>query len=487
MASHANQHEPDGSNDSIELGGKSRGLAIGALIVGVVAILACLGLSASSAGLGRFYHAYLTSYAFFFSIAMGGLFFLLIHYLVRAGWSTSVRRIPEALASTLPIMGLLAIPMIVAAWSGKGTLYPWAQPITEEMRHHPGPSQPHIIEELTEPHAAPHGETASAAGSAASHGSTPAHATPAADAHGTNAVTAAKPVSGLTMGKLVWLNPKFWTARVVFYFVFLSLLAWYFINKSRGQDKTGDHAVNAHLNLVAAPMMLLTFTVFSFAAFDLIMSLDSEWYSTVFGIYYFAGGIDAMVASVIIIAALLQRAGYLQNSITKEHYHDLGKYLFAFTFFWGYIAFSQFMLYWYANIPETTYWFAKRGATTNPEQLKLVGGWAVFSMVLLFGRLLIPFAGLLSRHVKRNMASLVFWAIWILVFHFVDMVWIVMPEYAINLKDHPGRFTFGLPEVAALVGIGGIFIGAVVWRLSAAPLRPVRDPRLNEALVFQNI
>ncbi|MCS7034091.1 MAG: hypothetical protein NZ561_08860 [Phycisphaerae bacterium] len=472
MASHGHDLQADGSNDLLQLGPKASTLSLVLLVVGVLGVLASLGVAVSTGeGLKRFYHAYLTAYAYFFSIAMGGLFFLLIHYLVRAGWSTSIRRIPEALAATLPVMGLLTIPLLVSVFSGKGLLYNWAQPIPA----HPEHTAPHLIEQLT------HAKADHSAG-----GAVTAHSDSHADAAHTPAA-GAKPVSALTKGKVVWLNPSFWTARVVFYLVFFSLVAAYFVRKSRQQDETGDHTITQRLSIVAAPLMLFVFVAFSFAAFDLLMSLDSDWYSTVFGVYYFAGSVDAMVAAVIVIAAILQRAGYLQHSVNKEHYHDLGKYLFAFTFFWGYIAFSQYMLYWYANIPDTTYWLAKRGATTNPDQLKVLHGWAVVSILLLFGRLLIPFAGLLSRHVKRNRPALVFWAIWILVFHFLDMVWIVMPEYSATASHQPGRLTLGLPELAAMIGVGGIFAGAVVWRLSSAPLRPVRDPRLGEALVFQNI
>lgn len=479
-------HSNAADNDQLQLSGKANGIAVILLLIGVVGVLASLGVSMAGGGLKRFYHAYATGYAFVFSIAMGGLFFLLVHYLVRAGWSVAVRRVPEALAATLPIMGLLAIPLVVAVWSGKGDVYPWAQP----MPDHPTGSPLKSIEAVT--HAAMANTHAGVDASAAAE----PHRAPAqqnehnvtADSHGTRSEphtshptsAGAKPVSALTMGKLVWLNPSFWTARIVFYFVFFSLVAMLFIRKSRSQDRSGDHTITEKLNLAAAPLMLLTFALFTFASFDLIMALDSDWYSTIFGIYYFAGSIDAMLATVIITLAILQRAGYLQHSVTKEHYHDLGKWLFAFTFFWGYIAFSQYMLIWYANIPETTYWFARRGATTNPDQLTAVGGWATCTLALLFGRLLIPFAGLLSRHVKRNNASLVFWAAWILVFHYVDMLWIIMPEYS-------AKFTFGLPEIASLVGLVGIFAGSVIWRLGAAALRPVKDPRLPESLAFHNI
>lgn len=487
------------NNENLELDGKSSTLAVVLLVIGVVAVLAALGLSTTGgdAGMRRFYHAYLTNYAYVLSIALGCLFFVLIHHLARAGWSVSIRRPAEAIASTLPFLGVLAIPLLVAAWSGKGQLYPWATPLPD----HPVAGSAHRAEAIDE---IAHDKNPPAADRKAHPESPQAHSgpTPTADtspdhpgapaAHGGSAVAAAetghgadhatvppKGITPLTAGKVVWLNPTFWTIRVVGYFLFWSAVAVYFWRSSRRQDATGDQSISARLQTISAPLFLLCFVFMTFGAFDLIMSLDPDWYSTIFGIYYFAGCADSAIATLIIAAALLQRMGYLQNSLTREHYHDLGKWLFAFVFFWGYIAFSQYMLIWYANIPETTYWFANRGATTNADTQITAWGWTIVSMMLLFGRLLIPFGGLLSRHVKRNRGSVVFWAVWILVFHWVDVFWLVMPEYSRTV-------TLGVQELLCLVGLVGIFAGMIVWRLSAAPLRPLQDPRLEESLAFHN-
>ena len=460
-------HGQPTNNENLELNGKSSTLAVVLLVIGVAAVLAALGLSTTGGqdGLRRFYHAYLTNYAYFLSIALGALFFVLIHHLARAGWSVSIRRPAEAIAATLPFLGVLAIPLIVAAWAGKGQLYPWAMPLPD----HPVPSAAHRAEALD-----------AAALPPAAAASADTHAAPPLDAHaGGHGEVAPKGITPLTAGKVVWLNSKFWTARVIFYFVFWSAVAIYFWRSSRKQDSSGDHSISARLQTISAPLFLVSFVCMTFGAFDLIMSLDPDWYSTIFGVYYFAGCADSAIATLIVVAAVLQRLGYLEHSLTREHYHDLGKWLFAFVFFWGYIAFSQYMLIWYANIPETTYWFANRGATTNPDTLTTAWGWAIVSMLLLFGRLLIPFGGLLSRHVKRNRGSVVFWAVWILVFHWIDIFWLVMPEYSRTV-------TLGLPELLCLVGIGGIFVGSFIWRLSAAPLRPLQDPRLEESLAFHN-
>src|SRR5690606_23574783 len=137
----------------------------------------------------------------------------------------------------------------------------------------------------------------------------------------------------------------------------------------------------------AGPLILLTGITLTLFAFDLLMSLDPHWYSTMFGVYYLAGAFIAGWASIIIIVNLLQMGGLLRQSVNQEHFHDLGKYLFGFVFFWGYIAFSQYMLLWYANLPETTSWFARRGATTADGDQN-VFTW--LALILLFCHLLIP-------------------------------------------------------------------------------------------------
>jgi hypothetical protein len=196
----------------------------------------------------------------------------------------------------------------------------------------------------------------------------------------------------------------------------------------------------------------------------------------------------AFLAAQILICVLLQRQGLLARSINTEHYHDLGKYLFGFVFFWGYIAFSQYMLLWYANIPETTPWFARRGATSAITDVSqwgyVINGWTCLAGSVLLGHLLIPFAGLLSRHVKRNRAAVAFWAAWLLVFHYLDFYWVVMPE---SVPFASTSFRPAFVDLTALVGIAGILIATWLYAASRAAIRPLADPRLGDALAFENI
>jgi hypothetical protein len=217
----------------------------------------------------------------------------------------------------------------------------------------------------------------------------------------------------------------------------------------------------------------------TFMAWDWIMSLDPVWYSTIFGVYYFSGCALAVFSSLILSVLFLQSRGLLQKSVTAEHFHDLGKFLFGFTFFWGYIAFSQFMLQWYGNIPDETSWFLHHGASTvQPNDFSPV------LIILLFGHFLIPFGGLLSRHVKRNRTSIGFWAVWVLVFCWLDMFWMVAPQLDNGIL-HLGPLDL-CEHLAVLLGIGGIFVAFVVRRAAHDSVRAMRDPRLADSLAFQN-
>jgi hypothetical protein len=225
---------------------------------------------------------------------------------------------------------------------------------------------------------------------------------------------------------------------------------WYW-RQSTAQDESRDAKLTEKMQARSAPAMVAYGLTVTLAAFDLLMSLDPRWYSTIFGVYFFAGATIACFSSVIIAVNLLHRGGHLLRGVTVEHFHDLGKFLFCFVFFWGYIAFSQYMLLWYANIPEETEWLRRHGATTVRGDMN---GFTAVAVILLFGQLLIPFGGLLSRHVKRNRKALLFWAIWVLVFHWV-------------LDGHAPAWSEGVP------GRGRVGHAAGPWRsLRGHPAAP---------------
>jgi len=436
-----------------------------ALIVGIIGIVG--GIVAgyfSDPGFRRFYFAYLISYCFFLAIAFGSLAFVLLQFLTRAGWSVNVRRVGEGLAATLPVMAVLSLPILISVGLQHGALYRWAQPASH-------------VAEGEEAHPGSESDTAIAEGKPAERGPTGANAGTMGHPSAGNVVP---PLDELTLEKRAMLNPWGFIVRIIIYFVICGGMAMWYWRSSTAQDTMQDQgridALTDRMQVLSAPLTLVLGLVITFAAFDLLMSLDPHWFSTIFGFYFISSSLLAAFAAITLVCMLLQHYGYLTRSITTEHYHDLGKFTFAMVFFWGYIAFSQYMLLWYANIPEETAWLARRGATTATGA---VNGYSWWSIALLFGGLLIPFAGLLSRHVKRRGWSLAFWAVWVLVFRWVDMYWIAMPELT-------GKVYFGLVEILCFLGIGGIFVATLLRLLSRHALRPVHDPRVVESMAFQN-
>ena len=452
MSEHAAHHPPD-IRERLNLGERGWGIFIVGGAVGAIGLIIAvvLGFLAHD-GFRRFFHVYLTNFMYFLSIPLGGLFFVLIQHVTKAGWSVSVRRLAENIAATLPVFGALALPVLLAVILNGGALYPWAA-------------------------GAHHGDHDNMADVL------PAEATAAAD-HPQPAAAG----HAISDSKAKWLNIPLFTVRIILYFLVWSGIAVWYWRTSRRQDLTGDPELTSRMQAFSPISLILYAITVTLASFDLLMSLDPHWYSTIYGVYYFSGCAVGIFATLIILSVLLQRWGLLRETITAEHYHDLGKFLFGFVFFWGYIAFSQYMLIWYANIPEETIWYGRRGTSTVDYMITLTWPWGAISVALLFGHLLIPFAGLLSRHAKRRKPVLVFWAVWLLVFHWIDVSWLVMPEYFAVLPESARRaFPYGPMDLFMFLGIGGIFVAALARVAGKASLRPMLDPRLHESVAFQNI
>jgi hypothetical protein len=236
----------------------------------------------------------------------------------------------------------------------------------------------------------------------------------------------------------------------------------------------GDGSAEASsMRNISGPAMIVFALTLTFCAFDLYMSVDAKWFSTMFGVYYFASCFQGINAALVLVLMFLQGSGRLKSSVTVHHFHDLGKMLFAFTIFWAYIGFSQFMLIWYANIPEETLWFKHR----------FFEGWGTLAWTLLFGHFVIPFFGLLSRHVKRNRKALAFWCCWQLFMIYLDMYWLIMPEES---RPYAG-LNFQLIDVACWLGVVGVFVAGLAYRARGVDLVATKDPRLPKALSFENI
>lgn len=267
----------------------------------------------------------------------------------------------------------------------------------------------------------------------------------------------------LLQWKSPYLNVSFFLVRTAMYFAVWIVLARLLYAASIRQDGGHGDAIASRFRKVSAPgMILFAFTV-TLAAFDWLMSLDAHWYSTVFGLYVFAGCLVCFLAFLPLTAIYLNRRQALSATITVEHYHDMGKLLFAFIIFWAYMAFSQYFLIWYGNIPEETQWFLHRWD----------GSWRTASLCLVMGHFVLPFFILITRGAKRNPKILGTFAVWILVMHWLDIYWLVMPGL------HPHGIHFTWVDLTTMMTIGGAVVAAF-WRLTASrPVVPVGDPKLD--------
>lgn len=349
--------------------------------------------------------SFLMAYTFALSLALGALLFLMIQRTIAATWSIVLHRAAESVAGTLPLLTLLFVPVLLA-WSW---LFPWL-----------------------------------------------------GDAAGPGALRDAGPRPG-------YLALPFAALRAAVYFAIWNIAAALLRRWSLRQEAGGDPVRLARRQriLSAAGLPVVGFAM-SFAAFDWIMSLMPGWASTIFGVYVFAGAMLGFLALLAVLAPRLERAGYLAGEITVSHYHALGKLLFTFVSFWGYIAFVQVLLIWIADLPREAVWLGIRSG----------GSWALLSALLVAGHFLIPFFALLSRELKRRPAPFAAVAAWILVMHFVDVYWLVMPAL------HPEGVRPHWLDAAALVGVGGSVVAVGLWRARGTAMIAWADPGYRRSLDF---
>lgn len=373
-------------------------------ILGILGIGASLALGSGEHS-GQLAFSYLTGFFYWLTIALGGLFFVLLHFLCRSGWSVVIRRLAENVMGTLPVFAVLSLPLWLF-WMHD--LYHWTH--EEAVAHDP-----------------------------------------------------------LLQHKAPYLDVGFFWIRLSIYFVIWTALAVFYWRQSRLQDQSGAIEITDRLQRRSAPGMVLFALTLNFAAMDWLMTLDPHWYSTIFGVYTFAGTVVAILAFLILVTISLQRAGALGNVVTGEHFHDLGKLLFGFVVFWAYIGFSQFMLIWYANIPEETAWFDHRWHH----------GWEHLSIFLAVGHFAVPFFFLISQPVKRNQILMTIATLWLLFMHYIDIYWLVMPTHNEVLQFSP-------LDLTCWVGIGGFFLASLGVLMQKGSLVPQRDPRLAESLAFES-
>jgi hypothetical protein len=270
--------------------------------------------------------------------------------------------------------------------------------------------------------------------------------------------------------KAVWLTPSLFNIRSAIYVLSWALLAGVLARRSLRQDRTGDPAESRRMHATSAWGLIVVAATTSLAAFDWLMSLDPDWSSTIFGVYFWAGSLVGSLAALVLAVLGLRAAGWLGETVTAEHLHDLGKLLFGFVIFWAYIAFCQYFLIWYANFPEETHWYVTRRT----------GVWNTLSWSLVFGHFVVPFFLLLFRATKRSPAWLGFSAAWIIVFHYIDLYWLIMP--ALRPEGVEPSWLDASLALALVFACGAICARAAQSR----PVIPTGDPRLVESLAFRN-
>jgi hypothetical protein len=264
--------------------------------------------------------------------------------------------------------------------------------------------------------------------------------------------------------KSPYLNVPFFVTRTALYFA-----AWigaaYLLNKwSLEHDRAGEPAVTRRLRFLSGPGLVLYGLTVTFASIDWVMSLEPHWLSTIYGILFIVGQGLATLAFVIIVLSLLADREPLSKVISASHFHDLGNLLLAFVMLWTYIAFSQYLIIWSGNLPEEIPWILHR--TT--------GGWEWIGLLLVPFHFVLPFLLLLSRDTKRKARMLFKVALLIFLMRLVDLFWLVAPAF------HPSGLSLHWMDLAATIGVGGIWIAVFVWQLKGRPILPRHDPRLQE-------
>jgi hypothetical protein len=352
----------------------------------------------------RAYAAFLLGYVYVLFLSVAGIFFTAMHYLVGATWSVVVRRVAEAFTAWMPFALLFFLLLIL----GVPKLYVWSNP-------------PAVV-----PHEAEH----------------------------------------VTKGG--YLSLPFFTFRNALIMAVWTFFAFVFRRNSIRQDATRDPALTRK-SLRLAPAFVVIFAItITLVGFDLLMSLEPLWYSTIFGVYCFAGLWQSGLAALTIAVILLRRNGALAGIVSRFHYHDLGKYMIAFSIFWMYIAFSQFMLIWYANLPEEIEWLIPRTYT----------GWGKIGILLMVCKFAIPFLALLHQRMKESETALLTVAAVILMGQWIDLYWLILPAFS------PERVVLGWTEIGVSLGFLGLFGWCVLGFLGRHPVAPLGDPAYESSVRF---
>ena len=417
---------------------KVKTIALAITVLGTLVSLYLLFLAPEKIR-GSFAYSWVFAFYFFLTLSIGGCFWTLLHNVSNSGWGTSVRRTFENLGSTYPWMILFSIPL----------LFPQVQQYLYEWMN--------------------------------------IHREGTFAIFGHNAKEHVHHADHLLYNKYWFMNLPFWYGRVAFYFIGLSAVIIGLRKLSTDQDTDPNPCVRRLLKAryhSTYPLIIFALTI-TFTGFDFMMGLDYKWFSTMWGVYLFAGTALNSMAVIILVCTWLQSQGHLKHVTTGEHYHIMGKLLFAFTTFWAYISFSQFFLIWYAGITEETSYFLIRNT----------GNWNIAMITLVFGHFVVPFVVLLQAWLKKKPKYLSIVAAYTLVMHVLDHYLISIPERGISLGNIKpevfGQIQVSIPgafwgDILAFVTIGAGFLFFLLRALGQHSLYPNRDPRLLESANVSN-
>jgi hypothetical protein len=388
---------------------RGRRLLLVALLAGLAGLLACgLGLGSDRA---QVFHSYLAAYAYVASLVLGVLAFSMIGRAMGATWVLAVRRLEEAVIAALPALAVLLVPVL----AGMTELYPWTSPHAAESEH-----LRHLLEH-----------------------------------------------------KRPYLDEPFFIGRSVFYFA-----AWIAIAEllrrwslaMQGAAPAAAERLEARGRALAAAMLPLLGLTVTFAAFDWLMSLEPEWFSSAYGVYYAAGSFLGGMALLTLLAHAAGQRPLLGEELQRFHFHALGRLLLTFVVFWAYIAFFQALLIYIVDRPEEVTFYLHR----------ISGSWSAVAIALLLGHFVLPFFLLLPRTIKYRSRVLAGIAIWILAMHYLDVYWLVLPQL------HPHAAAPHWLDVAALLAVGGPSTAMAAWRQYGRSLLAEGHPRLERALRYRS-
>jgi hypothetical protein len=349
-----------------------------------------------------FFHAYLVSYMECLGAALGSMAILMLRHLTKGGWGMIIRRLLGAAMRTIPLLTVLFAPIVLF---GMKDLYVWTNPVEIAKSEH--------LQHITRS----------------------------------------------------YLSPTGFVVRAAFYFTIWNLLSFFLTKWSREQDAPNSRDNTGRFKALSGPGLILYGFTISFAAIDWIMSIDPSWTSTIYGLMILIGQLLTALCFAVVIERILYNYEPMSVLLQKEHVHDHGKFMLAFTMVWAYFSFSQWLIIWAGNLPEEITWYIKR----------LNGGWGSVGLTLVVFGFALPFLFLLSRSFKRDVTKLVWLAAGLLIIRYIDLFWIIEPNFSTTRR-------VTLADILLPFALGGLWLAYFCHNLSSMALVPAYDPFAKEVL-----